>query len=205
MQVNEALTILKIDSIDELTLDNLKSAYRKMMKKNHPDIGGSVELSKQINEANETLKNYIGQIDLIRMRYGSSKQQEPIYIADLLDYINIYNGIGLEFRHNGSATTIDKTNIYKHRVILSILLKVGVDGVYKETTELILHNDSDVYSITYKILINDLSQVSRVHIELYGIHKEFDIKGMATLVNFDLDYNVRVSIRIERQLVEDDK
>ena len=40
--------------IDKITLEILKN-HQKLVKKNHPDLGGSDWITKKINEARDTL------------------------------------------------------------------------------------------------------------------------------------------------------
>ena len=60
MSYTEAINILKLDR--EFTEQELKHAYRKSTKENHPDIHGeeTEEKMKAINIAYELLKDYVG-------------------------------------------------------------------------------------------------------------------------------------------------
>ena len=49
----EALEILGLE--DGATQEQVRKAYRTMMKKHHPDNGGSAWFAARINEANRTL------------------------------------------------------------------------------------------------------------------------------------------------------
>lgn len=53
----EAQTILNIKP--PLNPDSLKAAYRAAAKKTHPDMGGSTEAFKKVNEAHQLLKNHL--------------------------------------------------------------------------------------------------------------------------------------------------
>jgi hypothetical protein len=57
--INEATFILKIDSIDAVSLLQLKQQYRKLQHAIHPDKGGSVEGSQQVLQAYTTLYRYL--------------------------------------------------------------------------------------------------------------------------------------------------
>ncbi len=58
-QVKEAMAILEIDG--DITEEKVKQAYHRLIKKMHPDQGGSKYLAEKINGAKETLLNYIEQ------------------------------------------------------------------------------------------------------------------------------------------------
>lgn len=57
MRIEDALSILNIVNVDNLTLKDVKKAYRKSCQKYHPDKGGSVHMMQSVNEAYSTLKN----------------------------------------------------------------------------------------------------------------------------------------------------
>jgi|TARA_B110000444_G_C18827078_1_gene590949 hypothetical protein len=53
MNEDEAYEILGLNPGDDL--DKIEEAYRNLIKKNHPDRGGSEYIAKKINSARETL------------------------------------------------------------------------------------------------------------------------------------------------------
>jgi len=55
MSRDEALRILGLN--DGATKEDIIAAYRKQIKKNHPDLGGSDWVTSRINKAKETLLN----------------------------------------------------------------------------------------------------------------------------------------------------
>lgn len=56
MDIAEAKQILNIKTINQ---DILDSAYRQILKENHPDRNGSHYLASKINEANSLLKRAV--------------------------------------------------------------------------------------------------------------------------------------------------
>jgi predicted membrane protein len=58
MTVKEACEILDLE-IRSLTAKNINESYHRLMKKNHPDQGGSAYFARQLNEARELLLNEI--------------------------------------------------------------------------------------------------------------------------------------------------
>lgn len=57
--INEATLTLKMDSIEDASLLQLKQQYRKLQHATHPDKGGSVEGSQQVLQAYTTLYKYL--------------------------------------------------------------------------------------------------------------------------------------------------
>ncbi|MEB3310645.1 MAG: hypothetical protein VKJ02_10460 [Snowella sp.] len=59
LSVEDALILLNL-TLEELSIQSLKQAFRQQANIHHPDkLGGSEEMMKKINEANEKLKEYL--------------------------------------------------------------------------------------------------------------------------------------------------
>lgn len=58
MSSSEALSFFSLKS--DATQDEIKNRFRELSKKHHPDLGGSEEMMKKVNDAYATLKKYKG-------------------------------------------------------------------------------------------------------------------------------------------------
>lgn len=56
-EIEKALDILELPKL--ITKDDIKKQYHFLAKKNHPDLGGSIESMEQINTAYKFLMKYI--------------------------------------------------------------------------------------------------------------------------------------------------
>ena len=56
-EIEKALDILSLPTL--ISKEDVKSQYRFLAKKNHPDIGGSPEKMEQINKAYKIVMQYI--------------------------------------------------------------------------------------------------------------------------------------------------
>ena len=56
-EIENALSILALPKL--ISREDIKTQYRFLAKKNHPDIGGNVEKMEQLNYAYKLLMNYI--------------------------------------------------------------------------------------------------------------------------------------------------
>jgi len=56
-EIERALDILELPKL--ITKDDIKKQYHFLAKKNHPDLGGSIERMEQINTAYTFLMKYI--------------------------------------------------------------------------------------------------------------------------------------------------
>jgi len=81
MKIEDAAKILGLDG--EITIDEVKTAYRKACSKYHPDKGGSLEMMKAVNLAYEALKVFEGTIDAGEACYGELLNEALLKIIDL--------------------------------------------------------------------------------------------------------------------------
>jgi hypothetical protein len=58
-ELNQACITMKIDSLKDMNLPELKQQYRKLQHENHPDKGGRIDVSQSILQAYTQLRRYI--------------------------------------------------------------------------------------------------------------------------------------------------
>lgn len=77
MQLQECLAILKLDK--RASLEDVKSAFRKLAFKYHPDLNDSAEAGKKFREINEAYVTAKGLIETNggRQTTGNSVSEEP--------------------------------------------------------------------------------------------------------------------------------
>ena len=64
-ELERVCIVMKIESLEGITLLELKQQYRKLQHKNHPDKGGKIEISQSILQAYSQLRKYISVYDNI--------------------------------------------------------------------------------------------------------------------------------------------
>ena len=57
MSVEEAYRVLGLDR--NATRDEIQAAHRNLMKRNHPDQGGTTYIASKVNEAKDILLKYV--------------------------------------------------------------------------------------------------------------------------------------------------
>jgi hypothetical protein len=58
-ELERVCIVMKIESLEGITLLELKQQYRKLQHENHPDKGGKIEVSQSILQAYSQLRKYI--------------------------------------------------------------------------------------------------------------------------------------------------
>jgi hypothetical protein len=58
-ELKRVCIVMEIESLEDITLLELKQQYRKLQHKNHPDKGGSIKVSQSVLQAYSQLRKYI--------------------------------------------------------------------------------------------------------------------------------------------------
>jgi hypothetical protein len=58
-ELERVCIVMKIKSLEGITLLEIKQQYRKLQHENHPDKGGKIEVSQSILQAYSQLRKYI--------------------------------------------------------------------------------------------------------------------------------------------------
>ena len=198
MDIQKALSILNIDNIDNIDETKLKIIFRKLMKKNHPDLGGSEEKAKQINNAYEIITNSINNKCNIPKEYKETKIVHKI-IMSIDSLINIYSGKSVYYNIAGKKVEINKNNLKSNDVILDIEVKVLYrNKVEKHTTSTKL-NIKDYYIINIELNDSDLKEP--LPVELIVSNKKVKLEMSLKILEYTLtlDKAVKLRIRLERK------
>ena len=201
MELYDALKIFgftEITKIDELML---RKAYRKLMKKNHPDIGGSEEVAKKINKANEVVLAALESLKKAEINRVSGNTTVFINFDSL---IKIFNGDSVVVGNADNKMTIDRSNINRFNIVLDIDIKIMANGIQYPVNKLEPRNISDNYSITFRYFTRTLDELVEFEIQAYG--KKVAIPVSTKIINLNLKYDNAVTLKVilERQLVVDE-
>lgn len=71
--------------------DEIKNAYKKMVREHHPDRGGDQELFKKINEAYETLKDKDKRNEYDRPQYDRQNSYQNFHANDIFEQFFNFN------------------------------------------------------------------------------------------------------------------
>jgi hypothetical protein len=75
LNATEAMKLLNIEKKFPITKEQIAKAYRNKAKENHPDVLGSDEQMKLINEAHDFLEKHLDKINNTNVKKEVPKQQ----------------------------------------------------------------------------------------------------------------------------------
>lgn len=177
----------------KLNSDNLKQAYRKSARRNHPDHGGVLSKMQEVNNANETLINYLKQQD---NKDNFPKRQTFVSDEEKKKRQNILSQVFKNCQYEISLKYLDNLRRITNTTCLSDKIKeyfelnqisnkeiCQMKKQYTEINAKILTADDETFKrsiesfskVAYKDIKRKLKEVL-VDIEKYGIDIESDIE-----------------------------
>lgn len=194
MNLNEASKILCIDNVIECDEAVLKKSYRKLMRKNHPDVGGSTQDAQLIIEA----YNYVNQLrsEYSKQKLVNSVARTPTIVIGFEDLIDILNGGNVKLAESGEYANLNKSNIGRFNVLVLFNLTLIVDGNPTVVSKYIYRDALDNYSVQCKVYVKDTKVESTVTTDLGSKHIKFSAIGSRFdyIVNYDNLAKIRISL-----------
>lgn len=194
MELQYALDIFSIQNINKAPKDDVKKKYRALMKKNHPDIGGDENKAKEIAEAYKLIANILAKIDESKKSNTTS-----LSLINFNELVNIYSG--KEVNSFTDSTTINNSNLRLKRVMLNTEVSIEINGFEYIYKSIIPRNDSDVYNMVCGIKANTFDDIP-ITIKAYNKKIENILSKNNLCIVLSFDYNVKLKISIERQLID---
>ena len=196
MTTLEALKILRLRSFEDLEEQRVKLAYKKLMRVVHPDVGGSEEEAKLVNEA-------------YSVAYGLCKFQKQLNLASVEHhcivefdtYRRIISGGIEEVIVNGQTIKVKRPDLHDYRVYLEVSIDLVVDGIYKTINTCIKRNLSDVYKVEYSIDKDASGKDQNVEIKAYGVNKSIILKSHIHIIRLKYDNNLTIELILIRRMV----
>lgn len=194
MNLNEASKILCIDNVIECDEAVLKKSYRKLMRKNHPDIGGSTQTAQLIIEA----YNYVNQLrsEYAKQKAVNSVARTPTIVIGFEDLIDILKCGQVRLAESGEYATLNKSNIGRFNVLVLFNLTLIVDGTPTVVSKYVYRDALDSYTVQCKVYVKDTKVASTVTTDLCSKHIEFNAIGSRFdyIVNYDNLAKIRISL-----------
>lgn len=195
MNIKDAIKLFAIKDISAYDIKTLKKDYRRLMMKNHPDLGGATAKAIQINESYAILKEFISNIEMTSN--CKSKKQQIIFIS-LQDLIDIYDGNEIVISYANENINVNKYNLRSYRVIVYINTEVVYNGFVHNYSKMCSLNSKDTYSVWNELLdINVFSEAS-INVKVLNKSIETTIQNNRMCFKFKLSHNIEVEVNIER-------
>lgn len=201
MDISKALDIFKIDNIANVNKDEIKKIYRRLMRENHPDLGGSQEFAKSINEAKEILDQAVNSMQ----QYNVRVNEIPTIIISLGSLVDIYNGKTVKVSGDKGELELTRSNINRYNAIIEINIDVQYNGISCNYHKFEARNSRDEFTIQCKYRTRTLSEEVYTKIQAYGKNINIILKDQNVNMNLMFDGLIKLKVMLERQLMLDDK
>lgn len=206
----EAMKILDIKSLSDITDRNIKDAWKKRIKKVHPDLAigdkdKEKELEYQAKRTNEAYEILSKMAESLSISSPTKKEGEgyEICVIDLEGLYKVYSGHSFMSRilinNVEKEVEINKSNIRsKKRVIVQIPYTVVSEG--KEWCDIAYctWNIKDSYSFMIQIPETELSSVRSLSVSIMDKQISFSTNKKTSRLNFRFNYGICISIQVER-------
>lgn len=210
----EAMRILNIESLSDITEKSIKEAWRQRIKRVHPDLalGDKIkkkELERQaklVNEAYEILGKMAKSLSASSLSNKKEGDSYEICVIDLDGLQKIYSGqviiSKILINNIEKEVEVNKSNIRsKKRVIIQIPYTVHLEGSEWTDIAYCTWNIKDNYS--FLVQIPDIEEKMSLSVSIMQKKIKFSTDKKTIRLNFNFDYGISISVQIERVIKND--
>lgn len=215
MEVMRAARIFGIDPSEMVNanINDVKSTYRQLMRKHHPDLYMDNEelrqkhekISKELNDAYDTISTFLEEVVRYKKIEEASQAKYVRALIPFQNFINLHNGKIIELinKTDGSKFTLTKFNVRAHNIMLGINCDIEI----KETGEVLHFNKitpciiSDEYYIDCVLLLkSDLFSKPNIVVRAYGKEVKLKLRDNITSLKLKFDPRIFLTVRVEKKL-----
>lgn len=201
MDIVSAFDIFKLSSINGLSDTDLKSMYIKLMKKNHPDVGGTNEDAQNIISAYECLTKFKLRLDADEKLNSELKCKSQNCIIKLSELVKLYNGKDVSGICNGAVVNVNKDNLSKYDVLIEFSANIVYNGESKKINCISGKNSKNTYEINCKIPVVSISD--EINYNIHIADKVYSIKSKSRSLKYPIDYDgVMLEVYLERIIID---
>lgn len=204
MNLTEALKILDIQDINDLTKEELKKKYRNILKKCHPDANnGDDTKAKEVIKANEIVLSALDEIESYKKMMKMMQQHQHCItsVIPLSTLIKIYQGDGIKFNLDGEELEVNKSNLLRHNIFVMIDFSIAVKNEDTKYFNKICKID---FSRNYEIICDiELKELRAIDIEISVLNEKrnFTMESDGLRVPIRLDEDIRLILNIRKKVM----
>ncbi|MEM4385673.1 MAG: J domain-containing protein [Candidatus Anstonellales archaeon] len=188
MDINKAMNIFGIKDIG--SLKDINSIYRRLMKENHPDLGGNEERAKEINIAYNILKELKD-----KMHFNTECNQiKDIVILKLDELVMVYEGKDIV----KGEKVINKGSLSRYEVYIDIDVDIEIQGVIERVNYIKPYSCIRNYSLSLEVSIpkgyDGVMEVGILNKKLQiviGNRVRFMLKFNVGVLAFNIELNIK--------------
>lgn len=202
MEIEKALKLFELSDITTETEESLKTKFRQLSKKYHPDNlkTGDKEKFQEISKALETIKDTLNKLK----QYNALNFDNPSLLNIVLPLdklVFLYKGGTV----NIGDKVVDRAVMKKNNAFIISEVIITHNGIQTVFDNVQYWNVNDTYSVDCTIYVDNITDTESLKIRVLNKEKEIDLKYQSLSLIFTLDFNIKVNVTIAKKMIKKDK
>lgn len=205
MDFNRACSLFDITDISLETEDTVKSKYRQLTKKYHPDNVKTGDQKKflEIRDAIEILTDAIKKIS----QYKEINRTQTLYtmVITLDKLIHLYQGGTITMGDGENSIEVNKGIMKKNNTLILSAVSIEHNGTTYNYDNVEAWNIDDKYNVCCDLFVENIVDAEDIKIKIHDKELNISMKSQSMSINFILDYNIKIRVTINKKIRVDNK